>query len=56
MFTDSSVDEAAKEKLAPFSSLTDDESYASRDLEKVWHSNLSVIHYSFWECEIFLVN
>ncbi|KAG5541991.1 hypothetical protein RHGRI_021726 [Rhododendron griersonianum] len=30
----SSVDEAAKEKLAPFSSLTDDESYASRDLEK----------------------
>ncbi|KAF7137257.1 hypothetical protein RHSIM_Rhsim07G0095900 [Rhododendron simsii] len=30
----SSVDEAAKEKLAPFSSLTDDASYASRDLEK----------------------
>ncbi|KAI8546403.1 hypothetical protein RHMOL_Rhmol07G0114500 [Rhododendron molle] len=30
----SSVDEAAKEKLAPYSSLTDDESYASRDLEK----------------------
>nr|QSL83307.1 Hydroxymethylglutaryl-coenzyme A synthase [Nigella sativa] len=30
----SSVDEAAKEKLAPFSSLTGDESYASRDLEK----------------------
>ncbi|XP_047342288.1 hydroxymethylglutaryl-CoA synthase-like [Impatiens glandulifera] len=31
----SSVDEAAKEKLAPFSTLTDDESYQSRDLEKV---------------------
>ncbi|KAE9459530.1 hypothetical protein C3L33_08594, partial [Rhododendron williamsianum] len=30
----SSVDEAAKEKLAPYSSLTDDESYSSRDLEK----------------------
>lgn len=31
----SSIDEAAKEKLAPFSSLTGDESYQSRDLEKV---------------------
>ncbi|KAL6556786.1 hypothetical protein OROHE_006662 [Orobanche hederae] len=31
----SSIDEAAKEKLAPFSSLTSDESYQSRDLEKV---------------------
>ncbi|KAL5727756.1 hydroxymethylglutaryl-CoA synthase [Ranunculus cassubicifolius] len=30
----SSVDEAAKEKLAPFASLSGDESYASRDLEK----------------------
>ncbi|KAF9614777.1 hypothetical protein IFM89_020631 [Coptis chinensis] len=30
----SSVEEAAKEKLAPFSSLSGDESYASRDLEK----------------------
>ncbi|XP_027085226.1 hydroxymethylglutaryl-CoA synthase-like isoform X1 [Coffea arabica] len=30
----SSIDEAAKEKLAPFSSLTGDESYQSRDLEK----------------------
>ncbi|KAI6702204.1 hypothetical protein NL676_011340 [Syzygium grande] len=30
----SSVDEAAKEKLAPFSSLSGDESYQSRDLEK----------------------
>nr|ADI80347.1 3-hydroxy-3-methylglutaryl coenzyme A synthase [Panax ginseng] len=30
----SSVDESAKEKLAPFSTLTGDESYASRDLEK----------------------
>ncbi|PSS04126.1 Hydroxymethylglutaryl-CoA synthase [Actinidia chinensis var. chinensis] len=30
----SSVDEAAKEKLAPFSTLTGDESYQSRDLEK----------------------
>ncbi|KZV55860.1 hydroxymethylglutaryl-CoA synthase-like [Dorcoceras hygrometricum] len=30
----SSIDESAKEKLAPFSSLTSDESYQSRDLEK----------------------
>ncbi|KAH7557552.1 hypothetical protein JRO89_XS11G0179900 [Xanthoceras sorbifolium] len=30
----SSVDEVAKEKLAPFSALSDDESYQSRDLEK----------------------
>ncbi|KAK4770659.1 hypothetical protein SAY87_031191 [Trapa incisa] len=30
----SSVDEAAKEKLAPFAALTGDESYQSRDLEK----------------------
>ncbi|KAL8064310.1 hypothetical protein ABFX02_01G081200 [Erythranthe guttata] len=30
----SSIDEAAKEKLSPFSSLSDDESYQSRDLEK----------------------
>nr|AZB52791.1 3-hydroxy-3-methylglutaryl coenzyme A synthase 2 [Centranthera grandiflora] len=30
----SSIDEAAKEKLAPFSLLTNDESYQSRDLEK----------------------
>ncbi|KAF5181565.1 Hydroxymethylglutaryl-coa synthase [Thalictrum thalictroides] len=30
----SSVDEAAKEKLSPYSSLSGDESYASRDLEK----------------------
>ncbi|CAA0820537.1 Hydroxymethylglutaryl-CoA synthase [Striga hermonthica] len=30
----SSIDEAAKEKLTPFSSLTNDESYQSRDLEK----------------------
>nr|AQZ26753.1 3-hydroxy-3-methylglutaryl-CoA synthase [Eucommia ulmoides] len=30
----SSIDEAAKEKLSPFSSLTGDESYQSRDLEK----------------------
>ncbi|KAK4488225.1 hypothetical protein RD792_003970 [Penstemon davidsonii] len=30
----SSIDEAAKEKLAPFLSLTNDESYQSRDLEK----------------------
>nr|AGQ04158.1 hydroxymethylglutaryl-CoA synthase [Lavandula angustifolia] len=28
------IDEAAKEKLSPFSSLTNDESYQSRDLEK----------------------
>lgn len=31
----SSVDEGTKEKLAPFATLTGDESYASRDLEKV---------------------
>lgn len=31
----SSVDEAGKEKLAPFSALSGDESYQSRDLEKV---------------------
>ncbi|XP_030472431.2 hydroxymethylglutaryl-CoA synthase-like isoform X1 [Syzygium oleosum] len=31
----SSVDELSKEKLAPFSSLSGDESYSSRDLEKV---------------------
>ncbi|KAK1356640.1 Hydroxymethylglutaryl-CoA synthase [Heracleum sosnowskyi] len=30
----SSVDESTKEKLAPFATLTGDESYASRDLEK----------------------
>ncbi|KAL1827230.1 hypothetical protein ACET3Z_005642 [Daucus carota] len=30
----SSVDESTKEKLAPFASITGDESYASRDLEK----------------------
>ncbi|KAL7123152.1 hypothetical protein ACP275_01G087300 [Erythranthe tilingii] len=30
----SSIDEAAKEKLSPFSSLSNDESYQSRDLEK----------------------
>lgn len=31
----SSINEAAKEKLKPFSSLSGDESYQSRDLEKV---------------------
>ncbi|MBA0737223.1 hypothetical protein Gogos_010695 [Gossypium gossypioides] len=31
----SSVDDIAKEKLSPFSNLTGDESYRSRDLEKV---------------------
>jgi hypothetical protein len=31
----SSIDEAAKEKLAPFSTLSGDESYQNRDLEKV---------------------
>ncbi|XP_062027493.1 hydroxymethylglutaryl-CoA synthase [Rosa rugosa] len=30
-----SIDEAAKEKFAPFANLSSDESYASRDLEKV---------------------
>lgn len=32
----SSVDETGKEKLAPFSTLSGDESYQNRDLEKVW--------------------
>jgi len=31
----SSVDEIAKEKLGPFATLSGDESYQSRDLEKV---------------------
>ena len=31
----SSIDEVAKEKLAPFSTLSNDETYQSRDLEKV---------------------
>ncbi|KAL5554863.1 hypothetical protein UlMin_037099 [Ulmus minor] len=31
----SSIDEAGKEKLAPFASLSSDESYSSRDLEKL---------------------
>ncbi|XP_056173967.1 hydroxymethylglutaryl-CoA synthase-like isoform X2 [Syzygium oleosum] len=34
-FCHNSVDELSKEKLAPFSSLSGDESYSSRDLEKV---------------------
>jgi hydroxymethylglutaryl-CoA synthase len=29
------VDEVAKEKLGPFATLSDDESYQNRDLEKV---------------------
>ena len=33
----SSIDEAAKEKFTPYSSLSLDESYQSRDLEKVFH-------------------
>ncbi|KAA8539863.1 hypothetical protein F0562_026555 [Nyssa sinensis] len=32
---DNSIEEAAREKLAPFSTLSSDESYQSRDLEKV---------------------
>lgn len=36
LWTFSYIDEAAKEKLAPFSSLSNEESYQSRDLEKVW--------------------
>lgn len=32
----SAVDEVAKEKLGPFATLSDNESYQSRDLEKVW--------------------
>lgn len=39
----SSVDEAAKEKLAPFSTLTGDESYQSRDLEKVRLESLAAL-------------
>lgn len=35
LFQFSSVDEAAKEKLGPFSTLSSDDSYQSRDLEKV---------------------
>ena len=31
----SSIDKVVKEKLAPFSTLSNDESYQSRDLEKV---------------------
>lgn len=31
----SSVDEAAKEKFGPFSTLSSEESYQNRDLEKV---------------------
>lgn len=35
-FVGSSVDEAGKQKLEPFSSLSSDESYQNRDLEKVY--------------------
>lgn len=38
----SSIDEAAKEKLAPFSTLSGDESYQSRDLEKVCLEHLTI--------------
>ncbi|KAH9678058.1 Hydroxymethylglutaryl-CoA synthase [Citrus sinensis] len=39
----SSVDEIAKEKLAPYSTLSDVESYQSRDLEKVsYHSDCPI--------------
>lgn len=58
-FTRSSVDEAAKEKLAPFSALTADESYASRDLEKVcFDSQHSDLCHSFkiYFARVILVN
>lgn len=53
----SSIDEASKEKLAPFSTLSGDESYQSRDLEKVYLRTLSkipnkailVIHFLFFK-------
>ncbi|KAK9142283.1 hypothetical protein Syun_011683 [Stephania yunnanensis] len=35
VFHGSSVDEDAKEKLAPYSALSGDESYSNRDLEKM---------------------
>jgi len=35
LFGASFVDEAARETLAPYASLSGDESYQSRDLEKV---------------------
>ena len=35
-FVGSSVDEAGKQKLEPFTSLSGDESYQNRDLEKVF--------------------
>ena len=59
----SSVDEAAKEKLAPFSTLTGDESYQSRDLEKVRLESLVAlifrpccIHsWNLWYCLIIVL-
>ncbi|KAK9134713.1 hypothetical protein Syun_014043 [Stephania yunnanensis] len=33
--SEDSVDEDAKEKLAPYSALSSDESYSNRDLEKI---------------------
>lgn len=40
-FVSSSVDEAGKQKLEPFTNLNGDESYQSRDLEKVYGIPLS---------------
>ncbi|EYU39003.1 hypothetical protein MIMGU_mgv1a006016mg [Erythranthe guttata] len=45
----SSIDEAAKEKLSPFSSLSNDESYQSRDLEKVFN------HLTYFELKRFRI-
>lgn len=45
----SSINEAAKEKLKPFSSLSGDESYQSRDLEKVNRYTLILFLYFPWD-------
>lgn len=42
-FNCSSVDEVTKEKLVPFSTLSGDESYQSRDLEKVRQSSKYIL-------------
>lgn len=44
----SSIDEVAKEKLAPFSTLSNDESYQSRDLEKVLYLEADILLLVIW--------
>lgn len=44
----SSIDVAAKEKLAPFSALSNDESYQSRDLEKVLYLMTDILLLVIW--------